>query len=100
MAGDRDVVLVYAVKTVRDLVFASELRALNAHFHVVLSRSADTANEYEQGRVDRPMLERLVPDVRDREVFVCGPPPMMEVVIGALRALDVRASRIHYERFA
>jgi predicted ferric reductase len=100
MAGDRDVVLVYAVKTVRDLVFASELRALNAHFHVVLSRSAGTANGYEQGRVDRPMLERLVPDVRDREVFVCGPPPMMEVVIGALRALDVRASRIHYERFA
>ena len=100
LAAERDVVLVYAVKTVRDLVFASELGALNARFHVVLSRSADPANGYEQGRVDRLMLERLVPDVRDREVFVCGPPPMMEVVIGALRALDVRASRIHYERFA
>jgi len=96
----RDVVLVYAVKTVKDLVFASELRALTAHFHVVLSRSAGPADGYEQGRVDRLMLERLVPDVRDREVFVCGPLPMMEVVIGALHALEVRGSRIHYERFA
>ncbi len=46
------------------------------------------------------MLERLVPDVRDREVFVCGPLPMMKAVIEALHALDVRGSRIRYERFA
>jgi ferredoxin-NADP reductase len=38
--------------------------------------------------------------VRDREVFICGPPPMMMAVIMALQTLGVRASRIHYERFA
>ena len=42
------------------------------------------------------MLERLVPDVQEREAFVCGPPPMMKRVIGALRALRVSGSRIHY----
>jgi len=96
----RDVVLLYAVKTAKDLVFASELRALTAHCHLILSRRAGPADGYELGRVDRPMLERLVPDVRDRDVFVCGPLPMMKVVIEALSALDVRGSRIHYERFA
>jgi len=96
----RDVVLLYAVKTAKDLVFASELRALTARCHLVLSRWTGPAEGYEQGRVDRPMIERLVPDVRDREVFVCGPLPMMKAVIGALHALEVPRSRIHYERFA
>jgi predicted ferric reductase len=96
----RDVVLLYAAKTAKDLVFASELRALTGHCHLVLSRWAGPADGYVLGRVDRLMLERLVPDVRDREVFVCGPLPMMKVVIEALHALDVRGSRVHYERFA
>jgi len=96
----RDVVLLYAVKTAKDLVFASELRALTARCHLVLSRWAGPADGYEQGHVDRLMLERLVPDVQDREVFVCGPLPMMKAVIRALHALEVRGSRIHYERFA
>src|SRR5512143_2530701 len=100
VAAHRDVVLLYAVKTAKDLVFASELRALTARCHLVLSRWAGPADGYERGRVDRLMLERLVPDVRDRGVFVGGPLPMMKVVIEALHALDVRGSRIHCERFA
>ena len=32
------------------------------------------------------MLARLVPDVRDREVFVCGQPLMMQAVIATLHA--------------
>ncbi len=61
----RDIVLVYAVRTVNDLVFASELRAMSAHCHFVLSHSADAAGAHESGRIDKPMLARLVPDVGD-----------------------------------
>ena len=46
------------------------------------------------------MLARLVPDVRDREVFVCGPPLMMQAVIATLHAFPIRGSQINYERFA
>ena len=96
----RDIVLVYAVRTVNDLVFASELRALSARCHFVLSHSADAAGAYESGRVDGPMLARLVPDVKDREAFICGPPPMMVAVATALRTLQVPDSSIHCEQFA
>jgi len=96
----RDIVLVYAVRTVNDLVFASELRALSARCHFVLSHSADAAGAYESGRVDGPMLARLVPDVEDREAFICGPPPMMVAVAAALRTLQVPESSIHCEQFA
>jgi ferredoxin-NADP reductase len=99
-ADDRDVVLLYAARTVNDLVFAAELRPLARRCHFIVSRAADTDDGYERGRVDSAMLERLVPDLREREAFVCGPPPMMDVVIGALRRLRVSESRIHYERFA
>ena len=96
----RDIVLLYAVKTAKDLVFASELRALTAQCHFILSQSAGASDGYEHGRIDRSMLARLVPDVRDREVFVCGPPPMMQAVIATLHAFQIHGSQIHYERFA
>ena len=92
--------LLYAVKTAKDLVFASELRVLTAHCHFILSQSAGASDGYEHGRIDRSMLARLVPDVRDREVFVCGPPLMMQAVIATLHAFQIRGSQIHYERFA
>jgi ferredoxin-NADP reductase len=99
-AGDYDVVLVYGARTVDDLVFAGELRSLTARCHFIVSQAAKDGEGYERGRIDGAMLERLVPDVQEREAFVCGPPPMMNGVIGALRTLGVRRSRIHYERFA
>jgi predicted ferric reductase len=98
--GDRDVVLVYAARTVNDLVFAAELRALTPRCHFILSSAAKSDDGHQHGRLDGAMLKRLVPDVQEREAFVCGPPPMMSSVIGALRALGVRGSRIHHERFA
>jgi ferredoxin-NADP reductase len=105
-AAGRDIVLLYSVKAANDLVFASELRALTARCHFILSRYAESTETsktkagHEHGRIDLPMLARLVPDVQDREVFICGPPPMMKAVAAALGALQVRASSIHYEQFA
>jgi ferredoxin-NADP reductase len=105
-AAGRDIVLLYSVKTANDLVFASELRALTAHCHFIVSRSTDNTETgqthvgHERGRIDLQMLARLVPDVRDREVFICGPQPMMKAVAAALGALQVRESSIHYEQFA
>jgi len=90
-------------------VFASELRALTAHCHFILSRASEnregtepgeTNVEHERGRIDLRMLTRLVPDVQDREVFICGPQPMMKAVAAALGVLQVRESSIHYELFA
>jgi predicted ferric reductase len=100
VGAHRDVVLLYAVKTAEDLVFASELRRLTAHCHFILSQSDDVTDGHEHGRIDGVMLMRLVPDARDREVFVCGPPLMMQAVIAALRAVQIRGAQIHYERFA
>ena len=49
---------------------------------------------------DVAALRRLVPDVAQREVFVCGPPDWMNSVQRSLWAADVAPEHIHTEEFA
>lgn len=41
-----------------------------------------------------------MPDITDRDVFLCGPPPMMNAVLRSLRELGVPKSQTHFERFS
>jgi ferredoxin-NADP reductase len=45
-------------------------------------------------------LKDMVPDVLDRDVFLCGPPRMTKAVMHTLRRLGVPAAQCHTERFA
>jgi predicted ferric reductase len=44
-------------------------------------------------------LRRLVPDLRDRHVFVCGPASLESAVLTGMRKAGVPARHIHHERF-
>jgi predicted ferric reductase len=76
-----DVAVVYRVAREEDVILRSELDEL-AHVHYVV------------GGLSPERLLELVPDLADREVFVCGPPSVIE----AVRATGVR--RVSVERFA
>ncbi|MFA5206585.1 MAG: ferredoxin reductase family protein [Lentisphaeria bacterium] len=101
----RDLVLLYANRNRAGIVFERELEALAAaaagrlKIHHVLS-GAEPGWTGEQGHLDQARVLRLVPDVREREVFLCGPPPMMRSLRQALAALGVPRGRLHDERFA
>ncbi len=45
-------------------------------------------------------IARLVPDVRQRDVFVCGPSPMIDAVVASVRALGVPRAAIHTEELS
>jgi predicted ferric reductase len=45
-------------------------------------------------------LAALVPDLADRDVFVCGPPSWTALVCADLRRLGVPAGQVHVESFA
>jgi ferredoxin-NADP reductase len=47
-----------------------------------------------------PALRRLIPDIVQRDVFVCGPPAMVDAVRRRLRILRVPRTQVHFERFA
>ena len=42
----------------------------------------------------------MVPDITDRDVFVCGPPAMTGAVLRSLWALNVPPTQVHAERFS
>ena len=44
-------------------------------------------------------LAELVPDIVQRDVFLCGPVSMMDTVRRSLRLLGVPANQVHSERF-
>ncbi|MHB9755703.1 ferredoxin reductase family protein [Streptomyces sp. BYX5S] len=90
-------VVVYRVASERDAVLHDELtdlaRAKGAALHLVTG--GPTPDKLAPRR-----LKELVPDVADRDVFLCGPPPMMKAVLGTLDELGVPKRQIHFERFS
>jgi len=54
----------------------------------------------ERGFVTEELLRRHLPEpAAGWEVFICGPPPLMDVVERALWHLGYPAGRYHAERF-
>ena len=90
-------VVIYRVAVDRDAVLYDELRDLalakGAELHLVTGPVVPD-------RLAPRELARLVPDIADRDVFLCGPPGMMTAVLGSLGDLDVPGRQIHFERFS
>jgi ferredoxin-NADP reductase len=53
-----------------------------------------------QAPLNAPALSRLVPDIAERDVYVCGPGGFMRSFIDAAGSLGVPADHIHHEDFA
>lgn len=94
-----DFVVLYRVRSEADAVLLDEVRHLVAlrggRLHLLTGRTGENAVP----PFDPANLHRLVPDITDRDVYVCGPPAMTTAVLGGLRALQVPAHQIHAERF-
>ncbi len=90
-------VVIYRVSTDRDAVLYDELRDLaltkGAELHLVTGPVLPD-------RLAPSELSRLVPDIADRDVFLCGPPGMMAAVLRSLAELGVPKRQIHFERFS
>lgn len=93
------VVVLYRVRDERDAVLLPELiglaRARGAVVRV-LSGPSDQAGPV----LGAPNLRRMVPDIADRDVFVCGPPGMTSATLRSLRELRVPSQQVHAERFS
>lgn len=99
---EKDAVLLYGVKTVNDLVFRKEIDELCARSHTITAHYIiGTPTEgYESGFIDMEKIVRLVPDFFSRDVFLCGPPPMMALMVRNLKKLGFSRHHIHFEKFS
>lgn len=97
-----DVALLYGSKTSADIIFKRELFELASRvpFRIHHILSDEPAYPGETGKIDREKMMRLVSDILQREIYLCGPPPMMDGVIATLKELGVKPDRIHAEKFS
>ena len=81
----------------RDLVLRGEVTEL------VRSRRGtlhELVGDRQRASVNERTISYLVPDLADRDVFVCGPEGFVASVVSAARNLGVPSESIHHEAFA
>jgi predicted ferric reductase len=103
MAADGfDVRVLYRAHSEGHLVFKKEMDALTANLGVRVDYLVTQAGSNRSGRAawfSPANLARLVPDIADRVVYVCGPPGMMAAVRASLDALGVPSDQVRTEAF-
>jgi predicted ferric reductase len=93
------VTLIYRASSWPDVVFKDELDALAAArgglVHYVVGARADLGAD----PLSASALHDLVPDIGERDAYVCGPPGMTAAATTALAAAGVARRHIHAESF-
>ncbi|MGE9807227.1 ferredoxin reductase family protein [Janibacter sp. G1551] len=105
--GPDETVLIHRVSTRADLVLESEIDALAQQrgaraISVIGHRRTDRASwlPVDLAHIDdAAALRHVVPDIAERDVFICGHPDWMDTVIAAALAAGVPREAIHHERF-
>jgi predicted ferric reductase len=93
-------VVIYRASDAGGIVFGDELRALAQRRGIELRYVLGSRDEAGPRRLFTPEgLRELVPDVRHRDVYLCGPAGMVEAAIATLRRLRVRRRQIHLDPF-
>jgi predicted ferric reductase len=96
-----DITLVYRAAHEDDVILRVELeelalrRGIEVHYVLGDHRGPGAADRLSAGH-----LERLVPDIALRDVYVCGPPEMTAATGASLRRAGVPRRQVITERFA
>jgi predicted ferric reductase len=100
LPGDpADITLIYRANTSADLVLRHELDWIaadrGARVHYLIGPPRHGPADHLSAR----QLTRLVPDLPERDVFLCGPEPMMTAAQAGLREAGVPRRHIYHESF-
>lgn len=101
VSSSAHVVLLYRARKAADVVFRRELDLIakerDVVVHYLLGSRADDPSRRDP--LGARSIMALVPDVAERDVFLCGPDQMMESVAATVVGLGVPGGRVHRERF-
>jgi predicted ferric reductase len=96
-----DVVVLYRVLAPEDIVFLDELETLARERGIRIEYVVgDHATPEGSRLLSAEHLRELLPDIVEREVYVCGPTAMTDAIARNVRRAKVPARQVHAERFA
>jgi propane monooxygenase reductase subunit len=101
---DRAVTYYYGARTRDDLFHLEEMSELAARlprFRFVPALSEPEPDDEWDGETGliTEVLDRLEGDLSEHEVYLCGPPPMIDAAIPVLEAKGCGQARIFYDKF-
>jgi ferredoxin-NADP reductase len=94
---ETDVTVLLRASTREELVLRDEVADEVDHRG---GRLLELVGSRDRVRLDAGALRALVPDVRHREVYVCGPDALSRRLAAELRRAGVPGTRIHFESFS
>ncbi|MCW2540170.1 MAG: hypothetical protein JWN95_1895 [Frankiales bacterium] len=95
-----DVTLLYRARTPADVVLRKEIEAIAQHRGWFVYYLIGSSRRDEHDHLSAPRLQRLVPDLREQDVYLCGPEAMMASTRKSLIAAGVPRRHIHHESFS
>lgn len=100
-----DMTFIHSARSPKDIIYHRELEHMasridNFSLHLICEKHGlgEPWAGY-RGYLNHKMLELMVPDFLEREVFCCGPTPYMNAVKRLLEAAGFDMSRYHEESF-
>ena len=103
VADPTDVVFVYFARSPKDIIFRHQLdfiakRFKNIKVHLVVTDASEEAGfSGITGQIGAELMRQLVPDLTEREIFMCGPEGFMKAARAVAQEVSVAA--IHEESF-
>jgi ferredoxin-NADP reductase len=96
-----DLVALYRVTSSADIIFADELDHIaSTHRSRIEYLVGDHRTSDASDLLSPTHLKELVPDIAERDVYICGPPGLINTIIPNLRRAAVPRHHLHVERFA
>lgn len=99
-----EVAFLHFARTPRDIIFRDELEQIARHAPQVrlllCVEQADETWKLASGRFCQSLLERVAPDFRVLDTYLCGPSGFMKCVVQTLERAGADLAKLRYERFS
>ncbi len=101
-----DIAFYFSVREMSDIIYDEAIQQLaqsNTKFRpIIVPTKAGEINPILQasGRLSAPLITTLVPDYKERELYICGPEGFMEHAEKLFLSLGLNQQQIHKESFA
>lgn len=93
----QDIALYYLVKNPTDAAYKQELENIslnNPNFKVITHASTQL------GRITAKEILNTIPDLKKRQIFICGPLPLINSLKKQFKQLKIKKKHIHSEEFS
>ncbi|MBS1266290.1 MAG: Sulfhydrogenase 2 subunit gamma [Candidatus Woesearchaeota archaeon] len=95
-----DITLLYGSKTRKDIIFKNKLESIKKNWlKKVFVLSGESSDRYEEGYIDKEIIEKYVKDTNNAVFYICGPELMKKKVINDLKDLGIKKNNIKIESF-